>query len=229
MDQRELSRFQDLIGYHFKDRGLLEQALTHTSYANEKHLGKMGSNERLEFLGDAVLELVSSEFFYERYPDKTEGELTKLRASFVCEPALAYCAEGICLGEFLQLGKGEDASGGRSRASVVSDAFEALIGSVYLDGGFANAKEMVLRLILNDYDQKVFFYDSKTILQEAVQAKTESPLQYRLLSQSGPDHLKTFQVGVYLEDKELGRAEGKSKKSAEQKAAFAALQKIGEI
>ncbi|MDO4788708.1 MAG: ribonuclease III [Johnsonella sp.] len=225
--KKKLEAFQQKIGYHFQDPHYLEQALTHSSYANEYRMGKSGSNERLEFLGDAVLELVSSEFFFYRYRDKSEGELTKLRARFVCEPALAYCAEAIGLGEVLLLGKGEEATGGRLRPSLISDAFEALIGAVYLDGGFANAKEIVLNFILNDIESKVFFYDSKTILQEAIQREGRNQPEYRLLSESGPDHSKMFSVSVHLEDRELGRGRANSKKQAEQLAAHEALKRLG--
>lgn len=226
---KDFEEFQNKIGYHFKNMEYLRKALTHSSYANELKIGKLGSNERLEFLGDAVLELVSSEFFFRLYKNQSEGELTKLRARFVCEPALAYCAQVIGLGEMLLLGKGEEATGGRLRPSVLSDALEALIGAVYLDGGFANAKEIVLNFILNDFDSKVFFYDSKTILQEEIQKEgTEQP-EYRLISESGPDHMKVFSISVYLGEEELGRGEGPSKKQAEQQAAHEALKKLGVI
>ena len=205
-----LNELQELLGYEYKNKELLSQALTHSSYANEHQLGKNGSNERLEFLGDAVLELVSSEFFYGVYPDKPEGELTKIRASFVCEPALADCAKNIKLSKFLKLGKGEEHTGGRMRPSIISDAFEALIGSIYLDGGFANAKEVILKFILNEYENKVFFYDSK-------------------ISEEGPDHLKKFVVAVKIDGKTIGMGEGVSKKSAEQAAAYEALKKLGKI
>ena len=162
----KLQELQNRIGYTFEKEGLLRQALTHSSYANEKHMKKHSDNERLEFLGDAVLEIISSEFLYKEYPDKPEGELTKLRASIVCEPTLALCTKDIALGEYLLLGKGEDQTGGRGRKSILSDALEAVIGAIYLDGGFANAKEFILRFIMNDMEHKQLFYDSKTILQE---------------------------------------------------------------
>ena len=167
----KLDKFQELIGYQFADEQLLKQALTHSSYANEKHMKKLSDNERLEFLGDAVLEIVSSEFLYHNYPNLSEGKLTKLRASIVCEPTLAMCTEPICLGDYLMLGKGEDQTGGRTRKSILSDALEAVIGAIYLDGGFANAKEFVLKYILTDIEHKQLFYDSKTILQEVVQGE----------------------------------------------------------
>ena len=218
----DLKRFQELIGYTFKNEQLLKQALTHSSYANEKHLKKLSDNERLEFLGDAVLEVVSSEFLFHTYPKLTEGELTKLRASIVCEPTLALCTEEIHLGEYLFLGKGEDHTGGRSRKSVLSDAMEAVIGAIYLDGGFANAKEFVLKYIMTDIEHKHLFYDSKTILQEVVQGEHEQ-LTYVLLGETGPDHDKTFEVGVLIGKKEISTGKGHTKKAAEQEAAYKAL------
>ena len=224
-----LNELQKLLGYEYKNTELLNQALTHSSYANEHQLGKNGSNERLEFLGDAVLELVSSEFFYGVYPDKPEGELTKIRASFVCEPALVACAKNVRLSEFIKLGKGEEHTGGRFRPSIISDTFEAVIGSIYLDGGFANAKEVILKFILNGYENKVFFYDSKTILQEVIQSQDSRPVEYDLLSEEGPDHLKKFIVAVKINGERVGVGEGVSKKSAEQAAAYEALKKLGKV
>lgn len=218
----DLKGFQTLIGYEFKNEQLLKQALTHSSYANEKHLKKLSDNERLEFLGDAVLEVISSEFLYENYPNLTEGELTKLRASIVCEPTLAICTEEIHLGDFLYLGKGEDHTGGRTRKSVLSDAMEAVIGAIYLDGGFASAKEFVLKYIMTDIENKHLFYDSKTILQEVVQGAHEQ-LTYVLLEETGPDHDKVFEVGVLIGNKEISTGKGRTKKSAEQEAAYKAL------
>ena len=171
-----LKAFQEIIGYTFKNEALLRQALTHSSYAHEKRLKKNGDNERLEFLGDAVLEIVSSEFLFLNYPDKPEGELTKLRASIVCEPTLAMCTNQINLGDYLFLGKGEDMTGGRMRKSILSDALEAVIGAIYLDGGFANAIDFVLKYIMTDIENKQLFYDSKTILQEIVQADDKAEL-----------------------------------------------------
>ena len=218
----ELKKFQEIIGYKFQNEQLLKQALTHSSYANEKHLKKLSDNERLEFLGDAVLEVVSSEFLYQNYPDLTEGQLTKLRASIVCEPTLATCTEMIHLGDYLYLGKGEDRTGGRMRKSVLSDAMEAVIGAIYLDGGFANAKEFVLKFIMTDIEHKHLFYDSKTILQEVVQGEHEQ-LTYVLLGETGPDHDKTFEVGVLIGKKEISTGQGHTKKAAEQEAAYQAL------
>ena len=225
----KLEEFQEIIGYKFNNKFLLKQALVHSSYANEKGIGKKGSNERLEFLGDAVLELVSSEFLYAKYKDKSEGELSKLRASFVCEAALNFCSKQIRLGEFVLLGKGEETTGGRERPSIISDCFEALIGAIYLDGGFANAKEVILKFILNEYENKVFFYDSKTILQEVIQSQDSKSVEYTPISEEGPDHLKKFVVAVKIDGKTIGMGEGVSKKSAEQAAAYEALKKLGKI
>ena len=218
----DIKKFQEVIGYHFHDEKLLRQALTHSSFANEKHLKKHSDNERLEFLGDAVLEIISSEFLYKEYPDKPEGELTKLRASIVCEPTLALCTKDIALGEYLLLGKGEDQTGGRGRKSILSDALEAVIGAIYLDGGFANAKEFIHKYILTDIEHKQLFYDSKTILQELIQGKHEQ-LSYELIDESGPDHDKQFTVAVLVDGERVSEGEGHTKKAAEQQAAYQAL------
>lgn len=166
MDSDIMKELEEHLNYSFQNKELLVQALTHTSFANEAHSGHLGSNERLEFLGDAVLELVSSDFFYREKTQLSEGELTKLRASFVCEPALAYCAEQIPLSPYLLLGRGEEMTGGRTRPSIVSDAMEAVVGALYLDGGLEIARDFIERFILNDIEGKRYFYDAKTILQE---------------------------------------------------------------
>lgn len=220
---------QNKIGYSFKNEQELIHALTHSSYANEHHLKNHADYERLEFLGDAVLEMISSEFLYEKYPDKPEGELTKLRASLVCEPALAAAAESIELGEQVILGRGEEQTGGRKRKSVLSDAFEAVIGAIYLDGGFASAKEFIHKFVLSDIDNKRFFYDSKTILQEYVQGNTNEKHSYRLISEEGPDHNKHFEVAVFIGDREMGQGGGSTKKAAEQAAAYSCLMKLKEM
>ena len=225
---QQLAEFQEKIGYSFKEEGLLRQALTHSSYANEKHMKKLSDNERLEFLGDAVLEIVSSDFLYANYPDLPEGDLTRLRASIVCEPTLAMCTDMLNLGDYLLLGKGEDQTGGRKRKSILSDALEAIIGAIYLDGGFANAKEFVLKYILTDIEHKKLFYDSKTILQEMVQAAGREHLEYELIREEGPDHNKTFEVRALLAGVEIGRGCGRTKKAAEAACAYQAILKLKE-
>ena len=224
----QLKELEEKISYHFQDKHLLAQALTHSSYANEHRLDHNHCNERLEFLGDAVLEIVTSDFLYHKYTEKPEGDLTKIRASIVCEPTLAYCAEAINLGSYLFLGKGEDATGGRNRNSVVSDAMEAVIGAIYLDGGFASAKEFILRFILTDIEHKQLFYDSKTILQEIVQASHKEELGYRLVKEEGPDHNKHFVAEAYVGDRVIGQGEGRTKKGAEQEAAYRGILKLRE-
>ncbi len=218
----KLKEFQEKIGYTFRNEGLLRQALTHSSYANEKYMKKLSDNERLEFLGDAVLELSSSEFLYKHYEELPEGKLTTLRASIVCEPTLALCTEPLKLGDYLFLGKGEELTGGRKRKSILSDALEAVIGAIYLDGGFTNAKEFVEKFILTDIEHKKLFYDSKTILQEVVQEEHEK-LVYELVEESGPDHDKSFTVQAVIDGKKLSTGTGHTKKAAEQEAAYKAL------
>lgn len=217
---QQLKKLEKKIGYEFQNKKLLTQAMTHSSYTNEHKVGKHFNNERLEFLGDAVLELVSSEFLFRKYREYPEGELTKLRASMVCEPTLALCAREINLGSYLLLGKGEEATGGRERDSIISDAMEALIGAIYLDGGFASAKEFIDRFVLNDIENKRLFYDSKTILQELVQAAFEEPVAYELTGEEGPDHDKTFHVEVHIGGDVYGAGSGRTKKAAEQEAAY---------
>ena len=223
---RKQLEFQEVIGYQFQTPGLLSQALTHSSYANEKHMKKGSDNERLEFLGDAVLEIVSSEFLYLNYPKLPEGDLTKMRASLVCEPTLAFCTRQLNLGDYLLLGKGEDMTGGRKRKSILSDALEAVIGAIYLDGGFASAKEFILKFILTDIEHKQLFYDSKTILQEIVQAGYNEELNYQLIREEGPDHDKHFMVEAWIGEMLIGKGEGHTKKAAEQEAAYQALLKL---
>lgn len=219
----KLTELQEVIGYEFKQEGLLRQALTHSSFANEKHMKKLSDNERLEFLGDAVLEVVSSEFLYQNYPKLPEGDLTKLRASIVCEPTLALCTREIDLGKYLYLGKGENQTGGRGRKSILSDALESVIGAIYLDGGFEPAKRFIHRFILTDIEHKKLFYDSKTILQEVVQGNYEEPLHYVLMAEEGPDHDKKFQVEARIGERTIGEGSGHTKKAAEQEAAYQAL------
>ena len=221
----KLEELEKKLGYHFHDRRLLEQALCHSSYANERHMDRLLNNERLEFLGDAVLELATSEYLYLNYPEMPEGEATRTRASIVCEQTLALCARDLGLGTRLRLGKGEELTGGRERDSITSDAMEALLGAIYLDGGFANAKEFVHHFILNDIEHKKLFFDSKTILQEQIQSETEEPLRYELIKEEGPDHNKRFTVTVSLGNDILGTGSGRTKKAAEQEAAYRAILK----
>ncbi len=224
MEQMEkLDSLEKKIRYQFRNHELLVQALTHSSYANERRIRKQPDNERLEYLGDAVLELVSSETIYFEHKDMPEGEMSKLRASIVCEQSLAYCARAIQLGNYLFLGKGEQATGGADRDSILSDAMEALIGAVYLDGGFTSAKELIQQFVLNDLETKKLFYDSKTILQEMIQGKGKGGFMYKLISESGPDHNKTFVVQAVIDDTLVTEGTGKTKKAAEQEAAYRAI------
>ena len=224
----ELHELETLAGYRVRDFSLLVHALRHSSYCNEYHLKRNNSNERLEFLGDAILEAVSSEYLFKNYPDLTEGEMSRLRASLVCEPTLAFDARVLNLGDFLLLGNGEEATGGRVRDSVVSDACEALIGAIFLDGGFDEAKSFILRFILDDVENKQLFRDSKTALQELVQQNSPNGPVYTLVEESGPDHNKRFLVQVTVEDRVYGIGEGKTKKAAEQNAAYEAIRKLQE-
>ena len=223
---RRLKELEERIGYVFENKDLLFDAMTHSSYANEHRIQKRRCNERLEFLGDAVLEVVSSDYLYHKHPDLPEGELTKMRASMVCEPTLALCAGEIELGEYLRLGKGEESTGGRGRNSIVSDAMEALIGAIYLDGGFASAKEFIHQFVLNDIEHKQLFYDSKTILQEMVQAMGDELLSYEMLREEGPDHNKIFEARALVGDREIGRGVGRTKKGAESLAAYRGILRL---
>lgn len=218
-----MEMLEERIGYRFHNQALLKQAVTHSSYTNEMKIRKTQNYERLEFLGDAVLELVSSEFLFREHRTMPEGELTKLRASMVCEPALAFCAGDLELGNFILLGRGEEGTGGRRRDSIVSDVMEAVIGAIYLDGGMEPAREFINRFVLSDLEDKQLFYDSKSTLQELIQGKLKKSFHYELQKESGPEHDKLFSVAVYMEDRLLGTGEGRTKKSAEQQAAYQAL------
>jgi ribonuclease-3 len=227
--EQELTELENKIGYTFKDRNLLLQALTHSSYANEQKINKRRDYERIEFLGDAVLELVSSHYLYEKYPNKKEGEMTKLRASMVCEPALSYCAQEIELDKYIFLGKGEEATGGRHRESIIADVMEALIGAIYLDSGLDAAKKHIEKYILDNPEEKKIFYDSKSVLQEMVQKDDKGELRYEICGESGPEHDKIFESAVYVGSIKLGEGSGKTKKAAEQKAAYQAILKLKEM
>ena len=201
------------------------KALSHSSYVNELKLNKHDDYERTEFLGDAVLELTVSEFLYTEKPSMREGDLTKLRASLVCEPTLAYCAKsGFDLGKFVLLGKGEDASGGRGRDSIISDVFEAIVGAIYLDGGFEPAASFIRRFVLTDYEKKIGFDDSKTILQEYAQDHGMT-LEYELVEERGPAHDRDYVMHAILDGRIIETGIAKSKKAAQQLAANAILEK----
>ena len=224
-----ISEFEKITGYVFKDKLLLRRAFTHSSYINEHRLDRNDCNERIEFLGDAVLELVSSEFLFKKYPEMPEGELTKLRASLVCEKALFEFSKKIDLGSFIFLGKGEEITGGRTRPSIVSDAFEAVIAAIYLDGGMEAVTPYILSFIPEDITPKGTnaFHDYKTLLQEVIQHNPEEKIEYHLKSESGPDHDKKFTIQVLLNNNVIGEGTGRSKKSAEQAAAKEALALMG--
>ena len=223
-----LKTLEERIGYRFRDEALLRQALTHSSFSNEQKINKSRNYERLEFLGDAVLELVSSEFLYREYQDLPEGELTKQRAAMVCEPALAFCARDLELGEFLRLGRGEESTGGRHRDSITSDVMEAVIGAIYLDGGMDCAKAFIDRFILADLEDRQLFYDSKSSLQELAQGEFKKEISYELLEESGPEHNKVFRAAVRVGEEVLGEGRGRTKKAAEQEAAYQALLRLRE-
>ena len=223
MIKHSINELEDKIGYQFKDKQLLEQALTHSSYANERKINPKDHYERLEFLGDAVLELVSSDFLFRAYTTLPEGKLTKMRASIVCEQALASRAADIGLADFMLLGKGEEATGGRKRESIISDVMEAVIGAIYLDGGLKEAENYIKRIVIPCLDEQQIIYDSKTLLQEYAQGVLKKGYYYEVVGESGPEHDKLFEVEVKLDGKPVGRGQGKTKKSAEQKAAYTAL------
>jgi len=220
-----MKELEKKIGYTFRDKDLLRLALTHSSYANEK--GKLRDNERLEFLGDSVLGFITAKYLFEALKDKPEGELTKLRANAVCEKSLAMFAGEIELGEYILLGKGEAMTGGKSRPSILSDAFESVIAAVYLDGGMEEAKKFVLRFVSKSTTDTKAATDYKTLLQEVIQKNPDEHLTYSLVAESGPDHNKTFTVEVYLNSNCIGTGSGHSKKKAEQEAAREALELMG--
>ena len=215
---------EDKLGYRFKNRALLENALQHSSYANEHRGTGMRSNERLEFLGDAVLGVVTADYLYKKHPDLPEGDLTRIRAALVCEGSLVQVAKSLDLGSYLKLGKGEAHGGGRARPSIQADAVEAMLAAVYLDGGIGQARKLIHDLVLTDEKEKTAAgRDFKTALQELVQRESGQVLAYRLTGESGPDHAKTFCMEVQLNGKAIGAGQGRSKKEAEQAAAKAAV------
>lgn len=223
-EKRPVRALEERIGYRFQDVSLLQQALTHSSYANE-HPGTK-DYERLEFLGDAVLEMVSSAYLFGRYPSLREGELSKERAALVCENALAFCAKELRISEEMFLGRGEEAGGGRKRASIIADMMEAVIGAIYLDGGMEAARNHIERFILTKPNSDEQFHDYKSALQELVQEKQGTILHYELCKEEGPEHEKTFLTAVCLNGKRIGEGEGRSKKESEQRAAYQAVTAI---
>ena len=225
-DTRKFLELEKKIGYKFKNFQLLINAMTHSSYANEHHIPYSGNNERLEFLGDAVLELTSSEFLFHKFQDMPEGELTKKKSQYGMRAHFSLVRQRYSSGRLSSSGKRRGGYGGRRRDSIVSDAMEALIGAIYLDGGFANAKEFIHKFILNDIENKELFYDSKTTLQEIVQGQYEEDVHYVLVKEEGPDHNKSFFVEAMLGNRVLGEGCGHTKKAAEQQAAYCAIKKL---
>lgn len=221
-----MKTLEEQLGYQFKNRGLLENALTHSSYANEHRDAGISSNERLEFLGDSVLGMVVADHLYREHPQMPEGELTRTRAALVCEGSLVEVARGLDLGKYLRLGKGEDAGGGRARPSILADATEAVLAAVYLDGGIAQARRLIRALILGNEEEMSASRDYKTALQELIQRESGQKLTYHLVGEEGPDHAKRFSVEVELNGKTVGAGAGSTKKAAEQNAAKAAIETL---
>lgn len=229
MNNTSYNKLEAFIGYEFINKDLLTEALTHSSFANEKKIKSNKYNERLEFLGDSVLGLIISEYLFRNYPELPEGKLTKIRAKIVCEPSLADCAKSIDLGNYLKLGKGEESTGGRNRTSILADAFEALIGSIYLDGGMENARKFIMKImrkIIEDAIRGKIFIDYKTRLQEILQADSTNKITYEIVDEIGPDHNKTFYTQVKNNDRIIGYGNGKNKKESEQNAAKMALKGV---
>lgn len=225
----EIGEIQEKIGYTFKDEKQLREALTHRSYANEHRHLKIKDNERLEFLGDAILDLIISHYLFEAYPNMPEGDLSKIRASIVCEASLAKVAKAIGLGTYILLGKGEERTGGRQRVSILADLFEAITGAILVDGGFDEAEAFLRRTLIASVAHTApedLYTDYKTLLQEYIQKESVTPLVYEVTGESGPDHDKDFYVKVYHEKSCLGEGVGKSKKEAEQQAAKVALKAV---
>lgn len=220
---KDLTFLEERIGYEFTNKKLLKTALSHSSYVNESNSLRAVDNERLEFLGDAVLELVISEYIYLNNPDWNEGKMTKKRAAMVCEESLFASAENIGLGDYLFLGKGEVITGGRKRPSLLSDAFESLIAAIFLDSGIENAKKFIYEFVITIYKDNCVSGDYKSALQEYVQGKHVGKIIYELEKEEGPDHDRTFTYSVYVGEKKLATKSGNSKKSAQRNAAAAAL------
>ena len=220
-----MKKLEEIIGYEFQNEKLLKTALTHSSFLNEHGLDKTECNERLEFLGDAVLETISSEFLFKNYPENMEGDLSRMRSALVCEKSLCEASRSLQLGAFLRLGKGMEKEGGRNNDAVLADAFEALLAALFLDGGMEVAKKLVYSYVLNDTEEKILLNDAKTRLQEMIQ-KEDRHVSYRLLSASGPDHQKSFTCQALINDEPFGTGTGSSKKQAEQAAAYETIKMI---
>lgn len=224
-----MKTFEKNIQYTFKNQSLLKEALTHSSFSNERKENAVHNNERLEFLGDAVLSIVISDYLFKNHVDLPEGELTKIRSKIVCESTLGECSKRIELGQFMYFGKGEEMTGGRQRTSILADAFEALIAAIYLDGGIDASRKFIMaymkEFIHNAITGKVFL-DYKTHLQEIVQIRKDNRIKYEIIGEEGPDHCKLFYTQVKLNDIVIGYGKGRSKKEAEQEAAKMAIEKV---
>ncbi len=223
LTEADISKFEKTIGYTFRDKALIYQAFTHSSFVNEQKINKKPDYERLEFLGDAVLEMISSAYLFRTFPEKKEGEMSKMRATLVCEGALAYDAQALGLREYIQFGKGEEATGGRNKESIIADVMEAVIGALFLDGGIEQSKRFIDTYVLSNIDAVQMFVDSKSLLQELVQADNLGTVRYEICGESGPEHDKIFEVRVFVGDRNLGEGTGKTKKAAEQNAAYQAV------
>ena len=222
----DLAQLEQTIKYRFHDRSLLKQALTHPSFSGEMRWQRYESNQRLEFLGDAVLELITSDYLYRAHPEEEEGELTRMRSSLVFEAALTVCAKDIDLGAYILLGKGEENCEGREKPSILSDTFEALIGAIFLDGGYESAKAFIYAFLINDIDELSLLHDGKSIIQEYAQKNENRRLSYQTKSLESPDHMKQFQSDLFLNDELISTGYGHSKKTAEQEAAIRAIKKL---
>ncbi|OGO78529.1 MAG: ribonuclease III [Clostridiales bacterium GWB2_37_7] len=227
--KKELAGFQQVIDYRFDDLSLLDTALTHSSYtANRNEV--LEHNERLEFLGDSILSMIVSQYIFKSCKEMAEGQLTRVRANIVCEQSLHEAAEKIKLGKYLAISKGEELTGGRTRPSILADAFEALIAAIYLDGGLSKAKTFVLDILKGTIQQAIqnkIISDYKSFIQEHIQKNSQGKISYKLLSEEGPDHSKTFDMAIMLDDTILGTGSGNSKKEAQQAAAKDAIEKLG--
>lgn len=228
-NNQKVVELQNIVGYAFKEIERLRQAVTHSSFANEHRNMEIKDNERLEFLGDAILDLIISEYLFNKYPNMPEGDLSKIRASIVCEASLAKTAKNINLGEYILLGKGEEMTGGRTRASILADAFEAVTGAIFVDGEFEDVREFLTRTLIKEVDDiaiEDLYTDYKTLLQENIQRESALPIRYEVVEEKGPDHDKNFYVAVLHGENCLGKGVGKSKKEAEQNAAKIAIKNL---